>query len=836
MVVSSFAVVGVSGTGTDECPPGEVIFEKKVWSEQGWVESIEVEPGDTVRFNITMIYNKHEEAPANWYLTNIKITDQLPECLEFDNEVTVTTNSSSPIDYTEEVSGKWIYWNFTEDEPKLYNGNWLSIEFNATVLECSPDEYCNWAYFYGYESCGGYDHDGSDSACVEIVECGEPGIEIDKKVKVGEDWSDEGITEYICIYKLLCEGQYLTFQINVSNTGEVTLHNVIVKDLLPEFLYYRGSDVTPDQVLQDGREIIWDLGDIPVDGYILITFTAWICPSYFLFNDMGEGDNVANATSDETELVEDSVHIIIWKRISVQKDVWDPEAEEWVNELIGVRKGQTVQFRITATYHGPEGSLMDCAVLGDLLANVCLEYEETVLVQVAGQTLEPGTYQYPYIIPDNGDTLLICGQEQNIPEMIQCGQGEYYVIIWDFREAWYFELHDGENITIIFNTNVTQYCECYNYDFAFAIGWGCYLCDPCNYYLDWDCAKVDCSPPETKFDKKVWDGEGWADEGLGIVGKEMVFKLRFEYYGNEDIAAAEFKDVLPCVLEFSEVIESTINITVEVSADGKTIWFNMSEDTIEDGDVVEIIFTAIVTGVSGDCCPDAKNQAWLDVFSCTGAPLGSYYDEVCITTIENHAPCPPIIRDDAEGKVGEELTFFVKTGDPDGDDVYYYINWGDERYEWIGPYTSGDEIEVTHTWDIEGEYTVKAKAKDTWDEEGDWGNEITVTIEEEDTPDLKVCITRGLGRSVSVNIKNNKETPIDDVEWDLTVSKRILGRKLIDDNGTISPLGAGVQETVGGSPFGIGLISIEVKVDAPDIDPIVKTAKGFILFRFVWVT
>ena len=110
---------------------------------------------------------------------------------------------------------------------------------------------------------------------------------------------------------------------------------------------------------------------------------------------------------------------------------------------------------------------MDCAVFGDLLSNDCLEYEEITLIKVAGQVLQPGINEYPYIIPDNGDAILLCGQEVEIPEFLQIPSGEYQVIIWDFREAWYFELHDGEEIIIEFTINVTQYCECIATDFAF---------------------------------------------------------------------------------------------------------------------------------------------------------------------------------------------------------------------------------------------------------------------------------------------------------------------------------------------------------------------------------
>ncbi|MCK4902460.1 MAG: PKD domain-containing protein, partial [Thermoplasmatales archaeon] len=552
---------------------------------------------------------------------------------------------------------------------------------------------------------------------------------------------------------------------------------------------------------------------------------------------------------------------------------------------------------------------------------------------------EPGTYQYPYVIPDHGTTINICGQEVEIPDLIECGEDEYYVIIWDFREAWYFELHDGENITIEFTTNMIQYCECYNVDFAFAIGWGCYICDPCNYYLDWDCARVNCSPPETKFSKKVWDVEEglWADEGFGVVGQEMEFKLEFEYYGNDVLTDIRFKDVLPCVLEFSEVIESTINISVWVSEDKKLIWFNMSEDTVEDCDVVIIRFTALVTGVTGDCCPDpAKNRVWLYIYECTGQIIDEYYDEVCLTTRENVPPCPPDITGDTYGIVDQKLTFQALASDPNGDDIYYMFDWGDETYsEWLGPYNSGEEVETnnswntigeyevkakakdtfgaesdwspypliveivnnpptasvingptngdvgtsypytftstdpdgdqvsyyidwgdgttpvwssfqasgatysaSHTWTSKGTYIIQAKAKDTFGEESDWSDPLTVEIVEPGTPKLSVKIKRGgLRREISLDIENTGDVDVNDITWNITVTRRGLIKKtLLQCNGTISALEPGSKETVTKSPFGISLITVTVEIDAPGIDhidPISATVKGFLILRFV---
>jgi hypothetical protein len=40
---------------------------------------------------------------------------------------------------------------------------------------------------------------------------------------------------------------------------------------------------------------------------------------------------------------------------------------------------------------------------------------------------------------------------------------------------------------------------------------------------------------------------------------------------------------------------------------------------------------------------------------------------------------------------------------------------------WIGPYGSGEEVTINHTWSKRGNYNIKAKAKDALGAESNWG-------------------------------------------------------------------------------------------------------------------
>ena len=94
---------------------------------------------------------------------------------------------------------------------------------------------------------------------------------------------------------------------------------------------------------------------------------------------------------------------------------------------------------------------------------------------------------------------------------------------------------------------------------------------------------------------------------------------------------------------------------------------------------------------------------------------------VYVNTINNTPPLTPTITGSKTGKPREEQEYDIKTTDPDGDDVYYYVDWGDNTTSgWIGPYKSGEKITVTHTWNEKGSYTIKVKAKDIYDAESNW--------------------------------------------------------------------------------------------------------------------
>jgi hypothetical protein len=120
-------------------------------------------------------------------------------------------------------------------------------------------------------------------------------------------------------------------------------------------------------------------------------------------------------------------------------------------------------------------------------------------------------------------------------------------------------------------------------------------------------------------------------------------------------------------------------------------------------------------------------KVWVNATDPTGSGL---YTRKWYTfaTKANQTPNPPIITGPARGKINVATDYNFTTIDPDGDEVYYFIDWGDTtNSSWIGPYSSGDLITESHTWSKKGTYTIKAKAKDLYGNESNWGT-LSVTM------------------------------------------------------------------------------------------------------------
>ena len=107
-------------------------------------------------------------------------------------------------------------------------------------------------------------------------------------------------------------------------------------------------------------------------------------------------------------------------------------------------------------------------------------------------------------------------------------------------------------------------------------------------------------------------------------------------------------------------------------------------------------------------------------------PFDAYYVDECVAAEPggsgtNEPPNTPDIDGPTKGVPDIEYEFTISASDPNNDDVTFYVQWGDDQVEeWIGPYSSGENVLISHTWAEKGLYFIKVKAKDTEGEESNW--------------------------------------------------------------------------------------------------------------------
>jgi hypothetical protein len=99
-----------------------------------------------------------------------------------------------------------------------------------------------------------------------------------------------------------------------------------------------------------------------------------------------------------------------------------------------------------------------------------------------------------------------------------------------------------------------------------------------------------------------------------------------------------------------------------------------------------------------------------------------------LTIIENpNKPSTP--QGPKNGKAEVEYTYSTYTIDPQGDQIFYWFDWGDENNSgWIGPFNSGATAETSHIWSERGTYSIMVKAKDTNGHESEWSDPLSISM------------------------------------------------------------------------------------------------------------
>jgi len=139
-------------------------------------------------------------------------------------------------------------------------------------------------------------------------------------------------------------------------------------------------------------------------------------------------------------------------------------------------------------------------------------------------------------------------------------------------------------------------------------------------------------------------------------------------------------------------------------ADGATLY------SVNVGSPVDAI------GAMGDVVGDGS---WEMIAGCRNGQVWCFSGGIYAAV--NDAPEITLIAANPGGVPQLSYPSWFEATDPEADDVYLQVEWGDGQTEnWIGPYTSGAQAEVFHTWDSVGTYPARVRARDTDLNTGEW--------------------------------------------------------------------------------------------------------------------
>ncbi len=156
---------------------------------------------------------------------------------------------------------------------------------------------------------------------------------------------------------------------------------------------------------------------------------------------------------------------------------------------------------------------------------------------------------------------------------------------------------------------------------------------------------------------------------------------------------------------------------IAVNSDGTEKWRRLIAN--------EWVDFAPFIGEDGTVYIGSSSKEFTDPGACIS--IGYLY---AFNEIDPDAPTAPKITGPTRVKSKTEIDYTFKSTSPLGNDVYYYIDWGDGDWRidwWLGPYDSGKNAVISHSWSDLGTYTIKTRCKDSDNLWSDW-SEFKVTI------------------------------------------------------------------------------------------------------------
>jgi hypothetical protein len=351
----------------------------------------------------------------------------------------------------------------------------------------------------------------------------------------------------------------------------------------------------------------------------------------------------------------------------------------------------------------------------------------------------------------------------------------------------------------------------------------------CNIRFEWNKAGVNGSNtheyPYVKILPKLYDRELFSFQLNNLVsGTKYYYRAVAENDVSKYIASSEsftttgenpgnkppYKAKNPVPSDNAEDIDINIDLNWKGGdPDGDKVTYSLYFGTDMSPDLDELIVENLNDTSYSISKLDSYTVYYWQVESKDPYDKKSLSDVWRFKTKENYAPEIPILSGENKGFVNKKCSFSLKSVDPENDNIYYLIDWGDGTItDWLGPYDSGVYIDNFHSWDEPGRYYVKVKSRDVFESESEWSDTLVIFV----YPNIDVDFSGGF--AIKSFITNQDTNNYYDLNFEIQLTQDII----LDPtkNTDVSMLPAGNTILIRSNPlFGFCKSRIMVKIELP---------------------
>ena len=559
-------------------------------SSNYWSDATQVENGK--EYVVRMYVHNNAASNLNLVAKDVKAFVVLPTTTA--KEITVSgkisssnANPTTVWDETKFVSKNGEAFNlaYVDGSAKYYNTKDGKLRtFSLDGLNDSNDLFTSKGKLLGYDKMDGNipgcsQYSGYVTFHVKAQFAAKPNIEISKEVKIlGSDtWSEEVKAK---------SGDTVRYRIHFKNTGNTTLKNVVIRDILPTGLTYvkgttsivntahpKGVTLSDNMVTDKGINI----GDYAAGAGAWLYFNATVDKSVSEKCGNTLLRNVAQANGGTTGTKEDKADVLVDGKtcvdgFKIDKMVKLPSETEW-HETVKAEGGSTVNYRIRFTNTG-NTTLKNVVIVDTLPAH---------MTYVAGSTTLDGKKAADGVITKSG---------LNIGSVAA-----------------------GKTATLIFNVKVDDSLKgaCEDSTLTNTVK-GKYNNDDKTAKTDTAVVKIDgkvCEEdkPGFKIDKMVQlnGGKEWSEIVTAKAGDKVRYRIQFKNTGNTTLKNVVIRDVLPAGLTYvkgSTVLYNKANPNGKTVADGIVSDKGINIGEYAKGTEATVYFYATVNAALADNCND----------------------------------------------------------------------------------------------------------------------------------------------------------------------------------------------------------------------------------------